>query len=673
MTRLERGRFFLRPLRPVFQFATTRTSPTTITPGIPRITPTADRHPPFEAIRRGIALLRYHRPAQLVRRAIGLSRRRWLKWNRGGRLARPLGPPPSLRQESTFESLASRKLANRLDAPQSAHRILEGRFRFLNEERVLSNPVDWRLADFPSVDPLWRFHLHYQEYLLDLLAMPGQSTAAASRASAWDLVRQWIDGNPLDDVRAVDDAWHPFCISRRLPVWIILWHAATPAEPLAGAVAESLFRQALFLESHLELDLGGNHLLENARGLALAGAFFSGSAAGRWLRVARKILMRELPRQILPHGEHFERAPMYHAQMLDLLLDVRDALRAADHALSAYCGKTAIRMAEFLETILHPDGGIPLLGDSALGESPAPRNLIGQAIDRDETSTGNAAVAAGASRIGDYWTWRDGANYLLLDAGPVGAAHLPAHAHSDLSTIEASINGHRVIVDSGVFAYRDDGLRQYCRSTAAHNLLQIDEREQCDTWSRFRMGYRGKPTGVENGVRGDFHWVRMRHDANRRLAVPETGRWIACRRNGPWLIVDWAAGQGVHRLTNWLHLHPDARIERIAENQLRINLGETALRLGSLTPGLLEILEGDYCPEFGHRLAAPVLRWTSATSLPAACGWWLGWEGIGNPDAAMPLLRADGSLEWENAAPEDRWAAHEIFGRPLGPLSHSVA
>jgi uncharacterized heparinase superfamily protein len=586
-------------------------------------------------------------------------------------LARPQDTPPSLRQETNLAALAPRKLANRPDAHPAAHRIREGRFRFLNEEQVLQNPVDWRLADFPDVDPLWRFHLHYQEYLLDLLAMPDDSTSVAARGRAWELVRQWIDGNPLADVRAVDDAWHPFCISRRLPVWIILWHTGAPDEPLAGTVADSMFRQALFLESHLELDLGGNHLLENARGLALAGAFFSGPVADRWLRVAGKILRRELPRQILPHGEHFERAPMYHAQMLDVLLDIRDALRGADPSLSAFCGQTAIRMAEFLEQILHPDGEIPLLGDSALGESPAPRNLIRQSIDTDATIPRKVAAPAGASRIGDYWTWRDGENYLLLDAGPVGAPHLPAHAHSDLSTIEASVGGTRLIVDSGVFAYRDDGLRRYCRSTAAHNLLQIDDREQCDTWSRFRMGYRGKPTGVENGVRGDFHWVRMRHDANRRLVVPETGRWIACRPSGPWLIVDWASGKGVHRLANWLHLHPDARVERIAQTQLRIHLGKTVLRLGSLTPGLLEILEGDYCPEFGQRLAAPVIRWTTTIGLPAACGWWLLWEGLANPDPAQPVLRDDGGIEWGNAGTEERWAAHEIFGHSLRPLPHS--
>lgn len=38
---------------------------------------------------------------------------------------------------------------------------------------------------------------------------------------------------------------------------------------------------ANFLADHLERDLGGNHLLENLRGLALTGAFLDGPDSNR--------------------------------------------------------------------------------------------------------------------------------------------------------------------------------------------------------------------------------------------------------------------------------------------------------------------------------------------------------------------------------------------------------
>ena len=106
---------------------------------------------------------------------------------------------------------------------------------------------------------------------------------------------------------------------------------------------------------------------------------------------------------------------------------------------------------------------------------------------------------------------------------------MPAHAHADLLTFEASFGGRRLFVDSGVFNYEDDAMRRYCRSSAAHNVLQIDGHDQCDMWSRFRMGYRGWPTGLECGQTHGFHWARAAHNAYRRLGVPKLGRWLACR------------------------------------------------------------------------------------------------------------------------------------------------
>jgi uncharacterized heparinase superfamily protein len=149
------------------------------------------------------------------------------------------------------------------------------------------------------------------------------------------------------------------------------------------------------------------------------------------------------------------------------------------------------------------------------------------------SSTTRSAAAAAARRVGDYWTWRHERDYLLFDAGPVGPDHLPAHAHADLLNIEISIDGRRFVVDSGVFDYEDGPMRRYCRSTAAHNALEIDGASQCDMWSRFRMGHRGWPTSLFTGSEGGFDWTSAAHNAYRRLGAPTVGRWIACRPGGP--------------------------------------------------------------------------------------------------------------------------------------------
>lgn len=93
-------------------------------------------------------------------------------------------------------------------APQrNAGRILKGCFQFLNEERRLGNPVDWRLAGSPDVPRLWRFHLHDHGFLLDLAAEGRGYPEFLDRVLAVAL--DWIDHNPLDDRDAMDAGGMP--------------------------------------------------------------------------------------------------------------------------------------------------------------------------------------------------------------------------------------------------------------------------------------------------------------------------------------------------------------------------------------------------------------------------------------------------------------------------------
>jgi uncharacterized heparinase superfamily protein len=384
--------------------------------------------------------------------------------------------------------------------------------------------------------------------------------------------------------------------------------------------------------------------LENAKALVFAGTFFQGREANEWLDAGRRLWRRELRRQILPSGEHFERSPMYHAQMLEALLDVRDAVGELDPAFSDFCRAAAVRMAEWLAGVLHPDGRIPLLSDSAFDQTPDERTLLARAGTAGDVRSGGRAV-------GDCWTWRDGDDFLLFDAGPVGADDLPAHAHCDLLTLEASLGGKRLFVDSGVFDYEAGEMRRYCRSTAAHNVLMTDAEEQCDVWSRFRMGRRGHPSPLSYGVSDGFSWACAAHDAYRHLGIDQVERWVACRPGGPFVCVDRAVGRGRHRLTEFLHLHPDVDVRQESPDRFRLELSGRTAVLTLLSPWRASIDQGWYCPEFGVRKPAPVIRWEiEAVTLPVVTGWYLSWADEGNAkllgDASLVWSDEDGAVEF---------------------------
>jgi uncharacterized heparinase superfamily protein len=466
-------------------------------------------------------------------------------------------------------------------------------------------------------------------------------------------VLDWIEANRLTDRRELSDAWHPFCISRRVVAWMWLWVESPPTEHQEVILA-SLARQVMFLTRHMEWDLRGNHLLFNLWALGIAAAFFDGPVGARALSVVRQHLPTQLKEQILPSGEHFERSPMYHAEMLEIVEELYVAMLTIDPDFAIKCARFSRQMERMQRSILHPDGQIPLLGDSAFDGVPVSSLKWGQVT---LSSVGEERFVESV-RTGDYWTFTssmarlDGCpeamknfaarmmsgDFLLFDTGPVGADELPAHAHCDLLGLEASIGGKRFLVDSGVFDYEDSEMRMYCRSTFAHNVLQIDDVDKCDVWSRFRMGYRGWPTSATHGTTEDgFHWCRATHNAYRRIGVREVGRLVACREDGLWVIAEWAGrARGKHRLTSRLHLHPDVAIERSDDHSAKVRIGDRTLLVSGHGPGKLVLERGWYCPRFGERHENAILSWrTDEIALPAAVGWLI--QPADSPAATLEL------------------------------------
>ena len=91
------------------------------------------------------------------------------------------------------------------------------------------------------------------------------------------------------------------------------------------------------------------------------------------------------------------------------------------------------------------------------------------------SSEGKAGTFA-LAESGYYGERTERGHYVIVicDAGPIGPDYVPGHGHADLFSFELSLNGARLVVDSGVASYEAGPMRQYCRSTRAHNTLEID-------------------------------------------------------------------------------------------------------------------------------------------------------------------------------------------------------
>lgn len=555
-----------------------------------------------DALLRRFYTLRYYRAGQIFARLAAAARKRSARARRERILRLPALEPQGQRLELSAPPVSSARLIHRSDRAS---------LEILGCSVALSRPLDWQSLDAAAPTRLWRFHLHYHEFLENGLCEDSETDPAAH----WEFIDAWIDTFGGRAPEAVGDAWHPYVISRRIPVWVRLFQNRPPPEPMRQRLVASLAAQARWLAENLEWDVRGNHLLQNLRGLAVAGAFFSGLEADGWLRRVGAILPDQLREQILPHGEHFERAPAYHIDMLLALADIRAAGRGT---WASQLEEPIARMARFLSEIVHPDGQIPLFGDSTLDQYPAPQEVLA-ALGVGAPSANDDRERSG--RVGEYWTFRNKGDYIIFDAGPVGPDHLPAHAHADLLTLEASWHGSRLFVDGGVADYDDTPERAFCRSTAAHNVMQIDGVNQCDVWSRFRMGRRGWPETLRFGQDGPFHWAWSAHNSYRFLGVPRVGRLIICIAEGPWIVFDWAEGRGVHRFVNRLRLGPDWNVSNQEGSHLTVTDGRESLTVQTFPETAIRCQPSRYYPLFGRHIQVIALEQEWQACPPFASGW----------------------------------------------------
>lgn len=611
-------------------------------------------------LERMIQVARHYRWRQIARRGWKLARQ---KIRGAGRIG-PIRPTSKVCIRKTDALTAAQVIlpSYRHHISHGRSDVAGGRIVLLGEERQLGNPMQWSAwSDEDAPSHLWRFQLHYHEYLLAFLAdrmtvacpldvsdrsggtpwgevmsQPGRVTDGVAAAptsvdplrTIWSVVASWLDRHDPQQLRSDHDAWHPYCISRRLPVWIWLLSLKSPGEPLAERILVSMWQQAEYLHRNLEFDLGGNHLLENLTALALTGAFLESTGSQQWLTTAEHSLRAELDRQLLPHGEHYERAPMYHCQVLGNLLRVAIVCREVCPSLHALALDAARRMIAFLSSILHPDGEIPLLGDSGLGEAH-PVSQIRQlaAVCQLPWAGGVETMQA----IGPYRIFRGGpsstSHFVLFDGGALGADELPAHAHCDLFGVEASFGGRRWLVDSGNFNYEDDSMRHYCRSSLAHNVLTIAETNTCDIWSKFRMGRRCRPLDLRDGHTGEFSWVLAGHAGFAHLQVPRIDRLVAVHKDGCVLVTDLAHTDGDPELVGYVHLAPEVGVVRRETDGggdgFQLNLDGVSRRLLFVGCDRVEVQSGWHCRGFGDRRPAPVFVYRRSAGTGDPIGWWL--------------------------------------------------
>ena len=246
--------------------------------------------------------------------------------------------------------------------------------------------------------------------------------------------------------------------------------------------------------------------------------------------------------------------------------------------------------------------------------------------------------------------WGPNDHQLIFDVGPLGCPVTGGHGHADLLSVQCAVFGEPYLVDSGTYCYAGDpASRDYFRSTAAHSAVVVDGESQAAPVGPFRWAKRPGARLLEWRSALDLDFAEAHHRAYAEL--PGGGaihrRRVLFVKGRYWVVVDDLEGDGEHQVDLQFQFAPlevqvdptlwaCARGRRGSELLVRpfANVSLKAV----LHTGELEPLRGWVSPIYGRREPAPLLVYSTVTSLPLRVATLL--LPSAGPRAAMPSVSA---------------------------------
>ncbi len=386
----------------------------------------------------------------------------------------------------------------------------------------------------------WCVAMHGFEWLRDLRAVGGD----AARRHARQLTTQWLDRRP----RRGDIAYRADVMGARVGNWLSFhdFFCASADDGFRARLFASLTRQARELMRVLPGELTGAPLLLAIKGLLASGVCLEGGES-RFAQ-AEKLLIRELPRQILPDGCHGERCPTVHATILAALIDLRALYKASRIAMPEMLQHAIDRMTPALRFFRHGDGGLALFNGSQEGEPLLLDTILAQADARGRPL--KRAPQAGFDRIAQ------GRTVIIADSGVPSEAGLDRCAHAGIGSFEMSVGRERFIVNCG--AHPGGGpWRAALAATAAHSTLTVADTNQVELIDGGGVRRRPHPieTKREDGPNGCL--LEIAHNGYAGLGVVHRRRLYLGDSGGDFRGEDSVAGSVAQPFAIRFHLHPD--------------------------------------------------------------------------------------------------------------------
>ncbi len=337
-------------------------------------------------------------------------------------------------------------------------------FCFLNIEKDFKEKINWNFLEFGK---LWNYNLQYLDYI-NQLNIEEQDINNLIESITFE-----INNNKILN--------EPYPVSLRI---MNLVKYFSKKDNISNEQIIFLKRQIIFLRNNIEYHILANHILENGFALLMGGLYIGNN---KITNEAKKILYKELERQILPDGAHIELSPMYHSIILVRLLDCINLIKGTpnkDSDFIFFLINCASKMLAWLKEIQFNCGQLPCFNDSTEGITFKPIIIFNYSENL------GIPIINGELNESGYWKLKNSKFELIVDCGNIQPSYQPGHAHADTGSFFLQIDNKPFITETGTSTYQNDEKRHLERSSIAHNNVVVNNLNSSDVWSTFRVGKR---------------------------------------------------------------------------------------------------------------------------------------------------------------------------------------
>ena len=398
-------------------------------------------------------------------------------------------------------------------------------------------------------------------------------------------------------------------VSFRAMSWIWAFHFFRNSQHFTPKIFKKALKYLYLHARHIEQYLSkyyspNTHLTGEGLGLYYLGTqlpFFN--RAKNWRDLGGDILFSEVTKQIHADGVYFEQSTWYQKYTVDIFSQfviLRSLNPDAGFDLRGAELKGRLQAAfDYLMHVTMPNGRTPLIGDDDGGRmlplavtepddfrgSLALSSIIFDRVDHKFISgrpseevfwlLGKDGIEAFNSREalepretsasfadGGYYVMRDGwgdtDNFMIVDCGEVGSIS-GGHGHADALSIELALHGKTLLVDSGTYTYHESHkIRNYFRSSTAHNTLTVDELSSSRPGNTFGWKTQAEADLISWIAEDRFDFFEGSHNGYERLKDPATHtRSILFLKHDYWIIRDIVKTPGDHEYSLNFHFASD--------------------------------------------------------------------------------------------------------------------